>query len=305
MMILLNLLALIALAVATAAIYMAMLQSFPVEWLYYQYFLRKPLTWTILLASVLWVGWTTSRTGIFPLGSLIPLLLMGLAVILAYRMHQEVVFQAVDFPAMAEDPFSLPLTDEMQLAIIEYGGVTKAYPLDYVVHHHIVNDRFGDRIVALTYCAMCRSIIPFDVTDIGPLFVASFKHGNMIVGDGRVRAVLDWELCTLGDPLADVGYLMNNWVGPGEEVAGSSGPTIVGGFGERDALLARYQELTGRDVSGIDYYRAFSYWRLAAIVEGVLKRYLEGAMGDSDGDTDNFRQNVENLANRALSLLRP
>ncbi|MEZ5280758.1 MAG: phosphotransferase family protein [Acidimicrobiales bacterium] len=132
-----------------------------------------------------------------------------------------------------------------------------------------------------------------------------YRLGNMIVGDGRVRAVLDWELCTLGDPLADVGYLMNNWVGPGEEVAGSSGPTIVGGFGERDALLARYQELTGRDVSGIDYYRAFSYWRLAAIVEGVLKRYLEGAMGDSDGDTDNFRQNVENLANRALSLLRP
>lgn len=116
----------------------------------YQYFIRKPLAWTILLASIAWVGWTASRTGIFPLGSLIPLLLMALAVILAHRMHQEVVFQAVDFPAMAEDAHNLPLDDEMQLAVIEYGGVTKAYPLDYVVHHHIVNDRFGDRIVSLT-----------------------------------------------------------------------------------------------------------------------------------------------------------
>lgn len=132
-----------------------------------------------------------------------------------------------------------------------------------------------------------------------------YRLGNMIVGDGKVKAVLDWELCTLGDPLADVGYLMNNWVGPGEAVAGSSGPTLVGGFGERDTLLARYEELTGRDVSGIDYYRAFSYWRLAAIVEGVLKRYLEGAMGDSDGDTDHFRLQVENLAERALELLQP
>jgi hypothetical protein len=112
---------------------------------------------------------------------------MGLAVILAYKMHQENAFKAVDFPAMAEDLSNLPIEDDMQLAIIEYGGVTRAYPLDYVVHHHIINDRFGDRIVALTYCAMCRSIIPFDVTDIGPLFVASFKGANMIVADRKTK----------------------------------------------------------------------------------------------------------------------
>jgi hypothetical protein len=187
MIALLYLFAFIALAIPTAAIYMALLKPFPVEWLYYQYFLRKPLTWALLLTSFAWVGWTTSRTGTFVLGSIVPLLLMGLAVILAYRMHQEVVFQAVDYPVMAEDAHGLPLDDEMQLAVIEYGGVTKAYPLDYVVHHHIVNDRFGDRIVSLTYCAMCRSVIPFDVTDIGPLFVASFKYGNMIVGDRKTK----------------------------------------------------------------------------------------------------------------------
>jgi hypothetical protein len=112
---------------------------------------------------------------------------MALAVALTYRMHQESAFPAVDFPAMAEDPLRLPLADEAQLAVIEYGGTTKAYPLDYVIHHHIVNDRFGDSTVALTYCAMCRSIIPFDVSAIGPLFVGSFKHANMIVADRRTK----------------------------------------------------------------------------------------------------------------------
>ena len=107
---------------------------------------------------------------------------MGLAVVLTYRMHQETAFPAVDFPAMSDDPFKLPLADDMMLGVIEYSGVTKAYPLDYVI---IINDRFGDHIVALAYCAMCRSIILFDVTDIGSLFVGSFKNANLIVADRR------------------------------------------------------------------------------------------------------------------------
>jgi hypothetical protein len=56
-----------------------------------------------------------------------------------------------------------------------------------VIHHHVINDRFDDYIVALTYCAMCRSIIPFDVTELGPLFVGSFKNANMIVADSRTK----------------------------------------------------------------------------------------------------------------------
>jgi len=130
-----------------------------------------------------------------------------------------------------------------------------------------------------------------------------YRLGNMICNDGRVSAVLDWELCTLGDPLADVGYLMNNWVSPGETLAGTSGPTAAGGFAERDYLLGRYEDLTGRDVSMVDYYRAFSHWRLAAIVEGVLSRYLAGSMGDQDADTALFKMQVEHLATSAMELL--
>ena len=180
-------LAIIALAVGTAAVYMALLQQFPVQWLYYHYFVRKPIVWTILIGFAAWVCWESWRTGRFPVWSIVPLAMMGLAVVLTYRLHQEAAFQAVDFPSMSRDLHALPLTDERQLAVINYGGVLKAYPLDYVIHHHIINDRFGQHLVALTYCAMCRSIIPFDVSEIGPLFVASFKNANMIVADRRTR----------------------------------------------------------------------------------------------------------------------
>jgi aminoglycoside phosphotransferase (APT) family kinase protein len=135
-----------------------------------------------------------------------------------------------------------------------------------------------------------------------------YRLGNMLAGsDARVAAVLDWELCTLGDPMADIGYLLNSWAEPGDAGRGGAGdtlsPTAVGGFPSRSELMARYGELTGRDISGVDYYRAFQYWRLAAIVEGVLARYLKGVMGKA-ANTEVFRQQVDNLAELALELVR-
>ena len=130
-----------------------------------------------------------------------------------------------------------------------------------------------------------------------------FRLGNMIVNDGRVSAVLDWELCTLGDPLADVGYLLNSWVQPGE-VEGNMAATAVGGFCERTLLAERYAAKTGKDLSQIDYYRAFSHWRLAAIGQGVYKRYLVGAMGENrDVDLDAHRESVTRHAEAALAFL--
>jgi aminoglycoside phosphotransferase (APT) family kinase protein len=134
-----------------------------------------------------------------------------------------------------------------------------------------------------------------------------YRLGNMLVDPDRhrVNAVLDWELCTLGDVLADVGYVLNNWVEPGEDAVHGAAqyPTVVGGFPDRATLVRRYCELTGFEVTDIDYYRSFQAWRLAAIVEGVLARYLKGVMADG-GDTDRFRAQVETLAAQALSLVR-
>jgi aminoglycoside phosphotransferase (APT) family kinase protein len=132
-----------------------------------------------------------------------------------------------------------------------------------------------------------------------------YRLGNMIVGDGRVRAVLDWELCTLGDPLADVGYLLNSWVEPGDVGAvDDRAPSAAGGFPTRAVLTERYHRATGRDLSGIDYYRAVSHWRLAAIGQGVYKRYLAGAMGRNRAfDTEAYRRQVEGRAALALALI--
>lgn len=135
-----------------------------------------------------------------------------------------------------------------------------------------------------------------------------YRLGNMIVRDGRIAAVLDWELCTLGDPLADVGYLLNSWVQP-DEAAPPTGaaelpPTAVGGFPTREEISVRYEQRTGRSLEAINYYRAFSHWRLAAIGQGVYKRYLSGAMGSNrDMDLDAYRQTVHLRAQSALELL--
>ncbi len=133
-----------------------------------------------------------------------------------------------------------------------------------------------------------------------------YRVGNMITGaNAKIAAVLDWELCTLGDPLADVGYLMNNWEEPGEAGPASRTialPSAAGGFATRREMLDHYCELSGRDVSGVDYYRAFQYWRLAAIVEGVLARYLKGVMADQ-ADTSLFKKQVEGLAQEAARLI--
>ncbi len=134
-----------------------------------------------------------------------------------------------------------------------------------------------------------------------------YRLGNMLVdaAEGRVAAVLDWELCTLGDVLADVGYLLNNWVQPGEESTrgATDYPTMRGGFSTREELIDRYCEATGFVVENIDYYRAFQNWRLAAIVEGVMARYLKGVMADDSVDTDEYRVQIEALADEANRLL--
>lgn len=133
-----------------------------------------------------------------------------------------------------------------------------------------------------------------------------FRFGNCIVDveHARVAAVLDWELCTLGDPLADVGYLGVYWGVPGGE-GRHNDPTSAPGFPSYAEIVERYAARTGRDVSQIAYYRAFSAWRLAVISEGVYARYLHGAMGDQHDPAvlTQFGQGTVDLANMAQAAL--
>ena len=103
--------------------------------------------------------------------------------------------------------------------------------------------------------------------------------------------------------MADVGYLLNNWTEPGDRGAGES-PTGIGGFPGRDHVLSVYEERTGRDLSRINYYRAFSHWRLGAIAQGVYKRYLVGAMGKNrDFDLEKYKLGIHQRAESALRFL--
>jgi aminoglycoside phosphotransferase (APT) family kinase protein len=137
------------------------------------------------------------------------------------------------------------------------------------------------------------------IPDQGP---AAIVHGDyrldntMLGDDGTVQAVLDWEICTLGDPLADVGLLMVYWAEPDEQnPALLIAPTTVSGFPSRSDLKQRYAERSGRDISALDFYVAFGYWKLACILEGVYARYAGGAMG---GDRSGF----EGFANQVVML---
>ncbi|MFZ9481660.1 MAG: phosphotransferase family protein [Ilumatobacteraceae bacterium] len=134
-----------------------------------------------------------------------------------------------------------------------------------------------------------------------------YRFGNVLtdVSTGRVAAVLDWELCTLGDPLADVGYVGVYWFDGSLATSRGNDPTPAGGFPDYRSLVERYARRTGRDLSEIDYYVAFGCWRLAVISEGVYARYIAGAMGRQDGvDFESFKSGTDGLAIRALEALQ-
>jgi len=131
-----------------------------------------------------------------------------------------------------------------------------------------------------------------------------YRLGNCLVGDdGAVRAGLDWELCTLGDPLADLGWLVAWWVEPGQSAAHlrRSVPSMAPGFESHRVLVERYVERSGADAADLEYYVAFAYWKLACIAEGVHARYRAGVMGAAtSAEIEAFGEQVRLLADAAL-----
>lgn len=146
------------------------------------------------------------------------------------------------------------------------------------------------------------------VPEQGP---ATLVHGDyrldncMVSPAGDVVAVLDWEICTLGDPMADLGLLMVYWTGPGDAASAWTGQACTApGFLDRADLARRYADVSGRDISQLDFYVAFAYWKLACILEGVYARYLGGALGQRDpAELAPFNQQVIDAATTAEARL--
>ena len=135
-----------------------------------------------------------------------------------------------------------------------------------------------------------------------------YRLDNCIFGDdGQVRAVLDWELCTLGDVLADLAQLLVYWGEAGDDqFALDSPPSAEPGFSTRAELIERYAARSKRDLSQLDYYMAFASWKVACILEGVYSRYVAGAMGDraTGQDISTFIRRVDHLSSRAAAIAR-
>lgn len=119
---------------------------------------------------------------------------------------------------------------------------------------------------------------------------------------GRVAAVLDWELSTVGDPLTDLGLLMFYWPQSGEpQIPLVPTVTTLEGFPPRSHLLSRYAERTGRDVSAVPFYEAFARFKFAVIIQGVAARSAAGMMAGQDfGDVET---DVVRLAEAGLDVL--
>lgn len=133
-----------------------------------------------------------------------------------------------------------------------------------------------------------------------------YRLDNTILDDdGAVRAILDWEICTLGDPLADVGVLLCYWAEPGDETATLLGvaPTTAPGFVRRDQLLASYAARSNLDLTHVAYYQAFGYWKLACILQGVFARYRAGATAGDRGSVEQFPAHIAMLAETAKETL--
>lgn len=119
---------------------------------------------------------------------------------------------------------------------------------------------------------------------------------------GRIRAVLDWELSTLGDPLTDLALLTLFWIGPGEQqLSLIPGVTHLPGFPGREEMLERYAATSGADLAEMGWYQAFAHFKFAVIAQGVAARSKAGAMGGQDfGDLD---EEILYLGRSGLALL--
>ena len=128
-----------------------------------------------------------------------------------------------------------------------------------------------------------------------------FRLGNCIhAPDGTVTAMLDWELCTLGEPLSDVSYLLRTW-----GVTGPNGvrPTsAASGFPTQDEMLARYEAGSGRPLDNLTFWNVFHSFRSAAIVDGVYRRYIDGKMANATEDPTRYAEQVDALVASGMAI---
>jgi aminoglycoside phosphotransferase (APT) family kinase protein len=142
---------------------------------------------------------------------------------------------------------------------------------------------------------------------------ATIVHGDYRLGNvmyapappARLVAIFDWEMSTIGDPLADLGYLCTFWVDRADPPAGifeRHAVTRAPGFPSRGELIARYEERSGRAMGDIRWYEAMALWKIIVFMEGNYRRALAGSVDDPYLTA--FGESIAELAERAEALTR-
>ena len=118
-------------------------------------------------------------------------------------------------------------------------------------------------------------------------------HNCLINQSCELTAVLDWEISTLGDPMADFAYALNTWAEPEDELVNKeNSPTLAEGFVGRDQLVDRYASHTGCDLTHLPYYVSFNHFKSACIIHGVYARYMQGQKSTEGVDLDYYRSRI-------------
>ena len=139
---------------------------------------------------------------------------------------------------------------------------------------------------------------------------ATIVHGDYRLGNtmfapaspAQLVAILDWEMATIGDPLADVGYMMIHWTRPGDPVGRFNlhSVTTLPGFPSRDELIERYEQRSGRSMQALNWYVTLALWKAVVFMEGNYKRAVAGSTDDPYLKT--FGEGVLELARRAVEV---
>ena len=163
------------------------------------------------------------------------------------------------------------------------------------VDHHGIVEAVGEQLAARVPRQQRVSVVHGD-----------YRLDNTVLNEhGAVRAILDWEISTLGDPMADVGVLLCYWSERNDTTAALLGaaPTTAEGFVTREQVLSSYASYSDLDLSEVNYYQAFGYWKLACILQGVYARYRAGATAGDQGSVDEFPAHIAMLAETARETL--
>jgi aminoglycoside phosphotransferase (APT) family kinase protein len=222
-------------------------------------------------------------------------------------------------PGLGSEPSRRALGDDLVDALVEIHAADPTTPgLAEFARPGSYNERQVRRFAQLWEINRTREILRVDEVGarlaehvpepLPPTVVhGDFRLGNTMIGldePSRILAVLDWEMGAIGDPRADVGYLVATYMEPGglPTALGSSPATAAEGFPSRAKLVARYEERTGRSVERLGWFEALAWWKAAVFCEAIYGRYVRGELGEAP-QAARFEQGVPLMVESAFAAL--